>query len=425
MPDFKDFHDALTQDKYAPRLTFFYADDAPRQKERLLALADLFSARFGSEGDVTLFSSPGRSEIGGNHTDHNLGKVLAASVNLDIIALARKNNAGVIFVRSVGHGTQNMDTGNLTPLPSDKGTSLALIRGVCAGFVQRGFSVGGFDAATASDVLRGAGISSSAAFEVLIGTILNHFYNGDRVEPLVIAQIAQEAENKFFGKPCGLLDQTACATGGFVGVDFADPAAPRVRRIDYDFAASGHALVLVNTGGSHADLTQDYAAVRGEMCAVAAFFGETSLRACSHAALLENLSAVRTQCGDRAVLRALHFFAENDRVDAEIAALEAGDFDEFKALVIESGASSYMYNQNVHTGRDAGNQPVSLALALSQEYLTGEGAWRVHGGGFAGTVQAFVPLNLLETYTAAMCAVFGRESCYVLRVRPQGGCILL
>jgi len=304
---------------------------------------------------------------------------------------------------------------------AETGHSNAMIRGICAGFAQRGHAIGGFEAATASDVLGGSGLSSSAAFGVLIATMLNHFYNGAEIPPLELAQIVQYAENVFVGKPCGLMDQTASAVGGFVEIDFADTAHPVVTKLDFDFATSGHALCIVNTGGSHADLTGDYAAVRREMESVAEALGAQVLRETSREALLADLPNVREQCGDRAIVRALHYFAENNRVDAQAAALRRGDFAAFLALIKESGRSSFMYNQNVYTGQMVREQPVSLALALSESVLGERGAWRVHGGGFAGTIQAFVPLDLLEAYRTAVEGVFGQGSCYVLKVRPYGG----
>ncbi|MCL2495421.1 MAG: galactokinase [Oscillospiraceae bacterium] len=407
---------------YLPALEKIYGDDASKQARRLAGIAAQFAVHFSPDAkDVAVFSAPGRSEIGGNHTDHNHGKVLAAGVNLDILGVAAKTGQARVRVNSAGYRPNDVDLTTLTPVEAETGHSNAMIRGICAGFAQRGFSIGGFDAATASDVLGGSGLSSSAAFGVLIGTILNHFYNDAKILPLELAQIAQYAENVFVGKPCGLMDQTASAVGGFVAIDFADTAHPVLTKLDFDFAKSDHTLCIVDTGGSHADLTGDYAAVRGEMESVAEALGKQVLRETSRQALLENLPIVRAQCGDRAVLRALHFFAENERVDAQAAALARGDFDAFLQLIKESGRSSFMYNQNIFTGGMTREQPVSLALALSENVLGQRGAWRVHGGGFAGTMQAFVPLDMLEEYRAAMEAVFGTGSCHVLQVRAHGG----
>jgi len=399
-----------------------YGGDAPKQAQRLLGIAERFALHFSPGAhNVAVFSAPGRSEIGGNHTDHNRGKVLAAGVNLDILGVAARVGEARVRVKSAGYNLNDVDLATLTPVEAETGHSNAMIRGICAGFTRADHTIGGFEAATASDVLGGSGLSSSAAFGVLIATILNHFYNGARIAPLELAQIVQYAENEFVGKPCGLMDQTASAVGGFVAIDFADTAHPVVTKLDFDFAASGHALCIVDTGGSHADLTDDYAAVRGEMESVAQALGTQVLRETSKEALLADLANIRKQCGDRAILRALHYFAENGRVDAQVAALGRGDFAGFLALVKGSGYSSFMYNQNVYTGEMRRRQPVSLGLSLSESVLGPRGAWRVHGGGFAGTIQAFVPLDLLEDYKQAMEGVFGQGCCYVLKVRNHGG----
>jgi len=418
---------------FEAQLKKLYGASAPKHTQRLTGIAARFAEHFSPDAqdiaaatrDVAVFSAPGRSEIGGNHTDHNRGKVLAAGVNLDILGVAAKCDANRVRVKSVGYRANDVGLTVLTPVEAETGHSNAMIRGICAGFAQRGHAIGGFDAATASDVLGGSGLSSSAAFGVLIATILSHFYNDAAIPPLELAQIVQYAENEFVGKPCGLMDQTASAVGGFVAIDFEDTAHPVVVKLDFDFAASGHALCIVNTGGSHADLTDDYAAVRREMESVAQALGAEVLRETSQDALLANLPAVRAQCGDRAVLRALHYFAENDRVDAQAATLRRGDFAAFLSLVKDSGRSSFMYNQNVYSGEMTRDQPVSLGLALSESLLSGHGAWRVHGGGFAGTIQAFVPLNLLDGYRDAMEAVFGPGCCYILNVRPQGGVLVI
>ena len=416
----KQLQSGLKEGGFRTRLEEIYADGAATQGQRLLNLANTFAELFPKEQEVSVFSAPGRSEIGGNHTDHNCGKVLAASINLDIQAVAAKTDSEHILVKSANYPLNDVNLNVLIPVEAEYGHSNAMIRGICAGFVQRGYQIGGFMAATVSDVLGGSGLSSSAAFEVLICTVLNHFYNDANISPLEIAQISQYAENVFVGKPSGLLDQTACAVGGFVQIDFADTTAPVVQPVAFDFAASGHALCIVDTGGNHADLTEDYAAVRREMEAVAGALNKQVLRETDRETLLQYLPKVREAVGERPVLRALHFFAENERVDAQAAALERNDFPAFLSLIKQSGQSSYMYNQNVFTPVRT-EQPVSLALALSETLLGERGAWRVHGGGFAGTIQAFVPLDLLETYRAAIEAVFGVGSCYVLRVRPFGG----
>ena len=401
-------------------LRLYPAAQLQRQRERYQSIAERFESYFG-EGDPVFFSAPGRTEVGGNHTDHNHGKVLAAGINLDAVAAAAARPGTVIREKSEGHDLNEVDVSSLTPVAAEKGHSGALIRGVCDGLVRRGYRIGGFDASVASDVLSGSGLSSSAAYEVLIGTILNYLYNDGKVSAVEIAQIAQYAENVHFGKPCGLMDQMASSVGGFVSIDFCDPAKPILQKVDFDFAKCAHALCIVDTGGSHNDLTEDYAAVRGEMESVAAAMGKRVLREVAPSDFYAQMGALRSNVSDRALIRAMHFFAENDRVDGEVAALAAGDFDAFKSLVIESGRSSYMYNQNVFTPKCPQDQPVSLALALSAEILKGRGAWRVHGGGFAGTIQAFVPDDLLDVYRDRMEAVFGKGSCMTLQIRPFGG----
>ena len=396
-------------------------EDVAAQKERYIALAENFDKLFGTGRDVAVFSAPGRTEVGGNHTDHNHGKVLAASVNLDAVAVVSKNEENIVRVKSEGYKIDAVDLANMSVMPAERGKSESLIRGVCAGFRNRGYNYGGFDAATVSDVLSGSGLSSSAAFEVLIGTILNYLYNDGKVSAVEIAQVAQFAENEYFGKPCGLMDQMACSVGGFVQIDFKDPAVPVINKVDFDFAACNHALCIVDTGGNHADLTDEYAAVRGEMEAVASKFGKAVLRDVDIAEFEKNISIIRDSAGDRAVLRAMHFFNENKRVDLQAAALKDGDFEAFKALIIDSGYSSYMYNQNVYTCKAPSDQPVSVALAICNDVLKGKGAWRFHGGGFAGTIQAFVPADVLDEFKNRICSVFGEKSCYVLNIRPVGG----
>lgn len=399
----------------------YKSEDIAKQKERYVKIAESFEQLYGDGRDVSIFSAPGRTEVGGNHTDHNHGKVLAAGVNLDAVAVAGKNDENIVRVKSEGYKMDVVDLSDMSVMPDERSRSASLVRGVCAGFKNRGYAIGGFDAATASDVLSGSGLSSSAAFEVLLGTILNHLYNDGKVSAVEIAQIAQFAENEYFGKPCGLMDQMACSVGGFVQIDFNDPAAPVINKVDFDFASCNHALCIVDTGGNHADLTDEYAAVRGEMEAVASKFGKSVLRDVDRAEFEKNISIIRDSAGDRAVLRAMHFFNENDRVEKQAEALKSGDFDAFKQLIIESGNSSYMYNQNVYTCKAPNVQPVSVALAICNDVLKGKGAWRVHGGGFAGTIQAFVPAEALAEFKSRICAVFGDNSCYVLNIRPVGG----
>ncbi len=412
----------IASGKYDEAFAALYKkEDIEAQKSRYIRVSNEFDEIFGERREVEVFSAPGRTEVGGNHTDHNHGKVLAAGVDLDAIAVASKNDDGIVRVKSEGYDMDVADLNELYPHENETGHSPALVRGVCAAFKERGYETGGFDAATASNVLSGSGLSSSAAFEVLIGTILNNLYNGGRIDSVEIAQIAQYAENVYFGKPCGLMDQTACSVGGFVKIDFKDPSAPVINKVDFDFASCGHSLCIIDSGADHADLTDDYAAVRGEMENAAAVFGKKVLRDVDRAEFEANISKVRAEVNDRAVLRAKHFFNENDRVDSEVSALESGDFEAFKAIVTDSGFSSYMYNQNVFTCKYPTSQAVSVALAMCHDLLKGKGAWRVHGGGFAGTVQAFVPNEMLPQFKSAICSVFGENSCYVLNIRPVGG----
>lgn len=391
------------------------------QKERHSAVLDTYAELYGSDDDVFMFSAPGRTEVGGNHTDHNHGKVLAAGINLDTIAAAARRSDSRIFEKSSGHGMNEVDISSLEPNEAEYGKSCALIKGMCAGFKKYGYEIGGFNSTGVTQVLSGSGLSSSAAYEVLIGTILNHLYNGGRVSSVDIAKIAQFAENVYFGKPSGLMDQMACSVGGFISIDFKDNSNPVIDKIDFDFAKTGHSLCIVDTKGSHADLTDEYAAVRGEMEAAAAVFGKSVLREVDENELYENIPLVREKCGDRAVLRAAHFYNENHRVDRLKAALSAGDFESFKSTIIESGHSSFMFNQNVFSTKNSAVQPVSVALSVCERVLGGKGAWRVHGGGFAGTIQAFVPDSVLDEFKEKIESVFGEGSCHILKIRNAGG----
>ena len=396
-----------------------YETQYKRFLEVLGAFNDLFDKD--AQRDVSLFSAPGRTEIGGNHTDHNHGLVLAGGISLDAIAVASKNDDGIIRIKSAGYPMDEVDCSDLAVKAEEEGRSKAIVRGIAARFKELGYNVGGFDATTASQVLSGSGLSSSAAFEVLVCTMLNYLYNDGKIDPVEIAKISQYSENVYFGKPCGLLDQMACSVGGFVRIDFEDTSKPIIEKIDFDFGKFGHSLVIVDTKGSHSDLTDEYAAVRSEMEAVAGCFGKSVLREVDKADVVKNAGAIAEKLGERAVLRALHFYGENEKVTAQAKALAEGDFDSFKDLIIASGRSSYMYNQNVYTCKAPKNQPLSLALQISELILSGKGAWRVHGGGFAGTIQAFVPNDLIKEYTDAMKSIFGDDACYVLSIRPFGG----
>ena len=392
------------------------------QKARYLHAVEEFEKLYGADREAALYSVAGRSELSGNHTDHNHGCVIAASIDLDIIAVASPSAGSVIRVKSEGFPEDVVDFGVYNaPNPARYEKSDSLIAGMVAGFRKEGLEVGGFDAYTTSNVLKGSGISSSAAFEDMIGNILNYVYNDGKVSNVEIAKLAQYAENRFFGKPCGLMDQMACAVGGIIAIDFRDPSAPVIEQTDFDLSAAGYNLCIVNTGGNHADLTGDYASVPAEMKSVAAYFGKEVLRDTDENAVLAAIPALREKVGDRAILRALHFFAENRRVAAQKAALKAGDLDTFLANVIASGRSSFCYLQNVYTTKNVSEQGLSLALCLAERVLSGKrAAWRVHGGGFAGTIQAFVPTEDVAEFRAVMDAAFGEGRCMVLRVRPEG-----
>ena len=414
---------AILGGKFDARFTYIYGADAlEAQKARYAAAVDAFAALYGTDRDAALYSVAGRSELSGNHTDHNHGCVVAASIDLDIIAVAAPSDAPVIRVKSEGFDEDVVNINEFTaPRENPKGHSDELIAGMVAGFRKDGYRVGGFDAYTTSNVLKGSGISSSAAFEDMIGNILNHIYNDGKVDNVEIAKLAQYAENQFFGKPCGLMDQVACAVGGIVAIDFCDPSKPVIEKIDFDITAAGYNLCITNTGGNHADLTDDYASVPAEMKAVAAALGKGFLRDVCEKDVIANLPALREACGDRAVMRALHFFAENRRVADQKAALLSGNLPAFFDGVKASGRSSFCYLQNVYTTKNVSEQGVSLALCLSERLLSNKcAAWRVHGGGFAGTIQAFVPSDFVDDYRSAMDAALGEGRCMVLRIRPVG-----
>jgi len=411
----------LNEKKLDSALLPLYGEHIDARRERLAGLVGDFCELYGDR-EISLFSVPGRSELSGNHTDHNCGCVIAASIDLDIIAAASPREDGVIRLKSAGFPEDVVDINEYTsPREADFGHSSALIAGMVDGFRKKGFKVGGFDAYTTSNVLKGSGLSSSAAFEVMIGNILNHLYNDGNIDNVEIAKLAQYSENVFFGKPCGLMDQVACAAGGIVAIDFADTTAPVIEKVAFDLTAAGYRLCIVDTGGSHADLTDDYAAIPREMKAVAAEFGKKCLRETNEADVLAAIPALREKLGDRAVLRALHFFNENKRVKAQTTALKAGDVEGFFEGVKASGRSSACYLQNAYSTKDVNGQGVTLAVNLAENFLSGKGgASRLHGGGFAGTMQAFVPSAFADEYKTYMEKVFGEGSCYILRVRPEG-----
>ena len=379
-----------------------------------------FEAAFGGAPE-RYFSAPGRTEISGNHTDHQRGRVLAGAVNLDTVAAVRINGTDLIRIQSKGYPMCQVDINELTPVESEINSTPALIRGVAARFAQMGCQVQGFDAYCESTVLPGSGLSSSAAYEVLIGTIINHLFFGAKVSQPEIAMIGQYAENVFFGKPCGLMDQTASAVGGLVTIDFADKDHPDIRPVKFDFSSCGHALCIIDSRADHADLTDEYAAVTLELKAICAHFGKDVTTEIDEKDFYAAIPALREKCGDRAVMRAIHEYNENRRVPQQVAALEAGDFDTFLRLTKESGFSSWMYLQNVIPAGYVKQQAMAVALGLCEHYLMGRGAYRVHGGGFAGTVQAFVPNDILDSFVKGIDAALGEGACHVLSIRPQGG----
>jgi len=396
--------------------------DVSRAEERYLSAVASFSRLYGEDREVAVLSVPGRSEISGNHTDHNLGKVLCGAIDRDVIAIASKNNDGVIRIYSEGYPEDKIEiseTGD--PASFKKYSSASLIAGTVRAFSDRGYTVGGFDAYLTSEVLRGSGISSSAAYEVMIGNMLSHLYNGGSVDAVELAKIARYAENDYFGKPCGLMDQTACAVGGFVFIDFENPLSPEILPINFSLSAYGWSLCIVNTGGNHADLNEDYASVPGEMRQVAKLLGREALRGLTEEDIIKNLSNIRRIVGDRAVLRTLHFLRENDRVEGIKRALLASDLQGFLSGVRESGRSSFEYLQNVYSNQNVKEQGLSLALALTEGYLAGkEFAARVHGGGFAGTIQVFLKNEDAEGFIEYMDSIFGEGAAEAFRIRPRG-----
>lgn len=401
-------------------LTNLYGSDAlEAQKTRYVSLAEEFASTY-NKIDFEFFSSPGRTEIGGNHTDHNFGRVLAGAVNLDNVAVAAANGSMIVNVISRGFSKFSVDLNNLEPNKTEYYTSESLIRGVAARLKELGYKIGGFDCIVDSGVPKGSGISSSASFEVLVGAIFSHLFNGGKLDPVLNAQIGQYAENVFFGKPCGLMDQTACSVGGLITIDFADPSKPIVKKVDFDFIKTGYSLVITDTGGNHADLNDEYASLPSDMKGVAAQMGKKVLREVEPQQLIDAIPSLRGKVTDRAILRAIHFEGDNARVANQVAALEKNDFNAFLQMVKDSGRSSFMYNQNVFPSSAPEEQGISLALALSDIALGSEGAYRVHGGGFAGTIQAFVPQNLLNKYISTLEPTFGKGKCHKLFIRPQG-----
>ena len=416
---------AINTGKLDSRFTEIYGEEALSfQKNRYINAIDSFASLYGDNREISLFSVAGRSELSGNHTDHNRGLVIAGSIDLDIIAVASGNDNSIIRVKSEGYDEIAVDINEYTEPKSELfGTSDAIVAGMCRGFADKGYITGGFDAYMTSSVLKGSGLSSSAAFEDMIGNIENHLYNNGQVDNVDIAKLSQYAENVFFGKPCGLMDQVACAHGGMVAIDFADTKNPIIEKMDFDLTKAGYNLCIVDTGGNHADLTDDYASIPYEMKSIAKFFGKEVLRELDPALVYSNISKLRATCGDRAILRAIHFFRENQRVKSQKASLDSRDLDTYFKLVKESGRSSFEYLQNVYTTKNVNEQGLSLALALADGYLNDKtGAYRVHGGGFAGTIQAYVKKEDVEGFKTMMDAAFGEGACLILKIRQIGAC---
>ena len=421
---------ALKNGTHDRALSALYALDGSAQRldearARAVGLVETFAARYGAGAqDAALFSGPGRTEIGGNHTDHQHGRVLCGSVDLDMLACAAPNGTRLVRIQSEGYPALEISLDDLAPKKEEENTSAALVRGVAAKIAELGYELSGFDACATSTVLSGSGLSSSAAYEVLIGNIFNHFCCQDKLDAVSIAKIGQYAENVYFGKPCGLMDQMGSSVGGAVFIDFNDPADPVVEKVDFDPAAAGYALCIIDSGADHADLTDEYAAVTDELRAVCAHFGKAVLRDVDVRDFLRALPELRQACGDRAVLRAIHVFDDNDRVLGQIGALRRGDFDAFLMHVNDSGLSSWRYLQNVTPTGYTDHQDVALALALAERLLDTAGACRVHGGGFAGTIQAYVPLDAVDKFKAEMESYLGAGKCHILHIRPIGGCVV-
>lgn len=428
----KTFVQQLQQGQFDSRLKELYAfrdveKELEQAKARAIHTVDGFCTAFPDRVDAEcgLYSGPGRTEIGGNHTDHQHGRVLCGSVAMDMLACVSPRQDHVIRIVSEGYPQLILDVNDTEKKEEEVNTSAALVRGVVAGMAQRGYKVGGFDAYITSAVPAGSGLSSSAAYEILMGNILNELYCNNALDAVELAQIGQYAEKVYFGKPCGLLDQTACSVGGVVAIDFVDPTQPKIEKVNYDLSRSGYVLCIVDTGSCHSDLTDDYAAITQEMGQVANWFGKQVLREVEETQFHKAIPELRQQFGDRAVLRSMHFFAENQRAAEQAEALKKGDIEEFLRLVRESGRSSALLLQNTWSIADPTQQAIPLTLAVAEEVLQGSGAARVHGGGFAGTIQAFVPEAKLSGFVKAMEDLLGAGKCHIVSIRPEGGCVVI
>lgn len=415
-----DIKSKINSGAYDSSFTMLYGDTTAARSRYLKAL-ESFESIYGERDGIRLFSAPGRTEVGGNHTDHQHGCVLAGGVNLDVIAVVAPNGDGKTRIKSEGYDMDVVDLNELEKDPSENGRASALIRGVLSSFKKLGAPISGFDAYTTSNVLKGSGLSSSAAFEVLIGNIVNGMFYDNKADEITIAKIGQYAEREYFGKPCGLLDQMASSLGGFTYADFNNPENPITEKINLDIHSFGYTLCVVDTGGNHANLTQDYADITIECKKISNSLGVDFLRDADVSSFYNKIAELRKSCGDRAVLRAFHFFNEEERVESQKAALKSGNFEEFLKLVNESGESSYDYLQNLYSNSAVSEQGLPLAIALTKKFLNGKGACRVHGGGFAGTIQCYIPTKQLDAYKEMIEAVFGKNSCCVLNIRPVGG----
>lgn len=416
---------AIIDGKFDKVFSELYLTDVKFTRSRYLNALSKFTELFGEKDDIRIFSAPGRTEVGGNHTDHQHGRVLTGSINLDVIGFVCKTNNNIIHIESEGFKVSPVDITNLDVNKAEFGKTSALIRGCCAGFKNSGYNIGGFCGYTTSDVLGGSGLSSSAAYEVFICNVLSGLFNDMKVDSIEIAKISQNAEREYFGKPCGLLDQMACSNGGFTAIDFAEPTTPVVEQIDFDITSHGYTLCVVDTHGDHSDLTGDYADITIECREISNYFGCDFLREVNVDEFYNSISKLRELYGDRAVLRAIHFFNENERAKEQTVALKQDNFSHFLDLVNESGDSSYKYLQNVYSTSNIKNQGLCLALSLTEMFLKGDGACRVHGGGFAGTIQCYIPSDKIDEYAKMINGVFGDGSCCILNIRSKGGCEIL
>lgn len=414
-------NELISSDKAGKVMHMLYQEDAEAGRDRYGLVLDGYRKAF-PEGEVLLFTSAGRTEICGNHTDHNHGKVLAASINLDCVAAAGPNKSSVIHIISESFDQDfEIDLNRLEPSKRHAGT-VDLTKGIIKAFIDSGYEVGGFNAYITSNVIASAGVSSSASYEMLVCSMINELFNDGRIDVVAFAHMGKYSENVYWNKASGLMDQMACAVGGLIALDFNEPLAPKVRRLDFDFAKTGYAMIMVQTGKGHADLSEEYSSIPDEMNSVAAFFGKDALSECSEKELIDNIKEIRERCGDRAVMRAFHFFEENKKVDGAVSALEDGDFEKALSYVRASGNSSWKYLQNTYVTGAVKEQGIPVALALTEIYLDsiGCGACRVNGGGFAGVIQTFVPDDKAREYAEYMDRALGEGSAHVMKIRPVG-----